>query len=773
MALKPREGARGGAPNSMMLRRTLFLLSVCGVAAFAVLAARLWQLQIVRHDELEAGAIAQQVRETTVGAPRGAIYDAKGNVLAMSAGVDTVYLSPAEIELHGEDAAAIARGLADILGLDYDYVYEKTQNTGSWYEVVARKLEEDEARLVREFKEAGGYNGIKIEADTKRYYPNGSLACHVIGFTGLDNTGLGGIEARYDSFLSGRDGYIMRTTTAAGTDMLYTSWEDYFDAAPGCDIQLTIDASIQYYVEKHLKQAVEDYDIRNGAAAICMEVDTGAILAMASLGDFDLNDYQAISPEALAEIDAEAQTEEERAGLIAAEQQLMWRNKAISDTYEPGSTFKIITLAMALEEGLVDENSQFFCGGSVSVPGRNTPVKCWKSGGHGSQNLTQAVQHSCNVAFVNIGRLIGEERFYDYAEAFGFFERSGDGSAQLTGRTGIDLGGESGSIWWSEDVFCNPENLSQLAAASFGQTFNITPLQLITAVSACVNGGELMRPYLVKSVTSPAGESEVHEPERLRQVISERTSETLCAILEQVVGDPNEGTGRNAAVAGYRIGGKTGTSTKTTQEIAGTKEYIVSFIGVAPADDPEIALLVLLDNPGSESGIYVSGGQMAAPVVGRMLSDILPYLGYEPEYSDSELGSVDRAVPGVTGMSVDEARTALAGSGFGCRVIGSGETVTEQLPARGSVIASGSEVLLYAGGEPSGGATVPNLAGLTYAEARDALAARGLFIASGGAAAEEGRLVSGQDTAAGTDVGPGAVITVTLYDNDESLLGIY
>ena len=774
MAISQNRRPNDGAPNRMMLRRTLFLLSVCGAAAFVVLAARLYQLQIVRHDELESRAIAQQVRETTVSAPRGTIYDCKGEVLAMSAGVDTIYLSPAEIEQYGEDAEAIAEGLSDILGLDYETVYAKTQNSGSWYEVVARKVEEDVATQVREFKEEGGYNGIKLEADTKRYYPNGSLAAHVIGFVGTDNTGLGGIEAKYDKALSGTNGFIMRSTTAAGTDLLYTSWEDYFDAVPGSDVELTIDATIQYYVEKHLAQAVEDYDIQNGAAAICMDVDTGAILSMASLGNFDLNNYQAISDEAMAEIDASAQSEAERAELIAAAQQLQWRNKAISDTYEPGSTFKIITLAMALEEGVVDMNSTFYCGGSVSVHGRNTPVKCWKSGGHGSQTLTQAVQHSCNVAFVNIGRLIGEERFYDYAEAFGFFERTGDSSVQLTGRTGIDIGGESGSIWWSGDVFCNPENLSQLAAASFGQTFNITPLQLVTAVSACVNGGYLMQPHLVNSVTGPDGSVTEYEPVEIRQVISEETSAKVREILEQVVGDSVEGTGRNAYVAGYRIGGKTGTSTKTTQEIAGTKEYIVSFIGVAPADDPQIALLVLLDNPSSESGIYVSGGQMAAPVVGKMMADILPYLGVEPEYSDSELQTMDRAVPDVTGLSLAEAQSKLSEAGLGFRVIGSGGSVTSQLPAANSVIASGSEVLLYADAAPTGGGSVPNLTGMTYSEAIRTLAGMGMFVGSDSSVTDaDSQIVSGQDVRAGTQAGAGTVVTVTLYENDEELLGIY
>ena len=766
----------GGGPNRMMLRRTLFLLSVCGIAAFLVLAARLYQIQIVQHDEYEAAAIAQQVRETTVSAARGTIYDRNGVVLAMSAGVDTVYISPAEIERYDEDKEAIARGLSEILGVDYETILKKAGNTNSWYEVVARKVEEDVAEQVRQFKSVGGYVGIKIESDTKRYYPNGSLAAHVIGFVGLDNTGLGGIESRYDSVLSGESGYVMRSTTAAGTDMLYSSYEDYVDARDGDSISLTIDAVIQNYVEKHLTQAVEDYDIQNGAAAICMEVDTGAILSMVSLGNFDLNDYQTISAEAQAEISSIAQSEEEYDELYALAQQQQWRNKAISDTYEPGSTFKIITLAMALEEGVVNENSSFYCGGSMNVLGRGSPLKCWKYGGHGPQSLTQAVQHSCNVAFVNIGQLVGEEKFYEYAEGFGFIERTADTSQQLTAKTGIDLGGESGSIWWSEDVFCNPENLSQLAAASFGQTFNITPIQLITAVSACVNGGRLMQPYLVQSVEDPQGNLVSQtEPQVVRQVVSEETSASVRRILEQVVSDQTEGTGHNAYVAGYRIGGKTGTSTKTTKEISGEKEYIVSFIGFAPADDPEVAILVLLDDPSSESGIYISGGQMAAPVVGKMMADILPYLGYEPEYTDSELAAADKAVPELTGMSITQAKSALSESGLGCRVIGEGDTVTDQLPRAGAVIAAGSEVLLYAGQNPAPTTeTMPDLRGLSYEAARQRLGELGLYLtAENGVTDPAAQLVSAQSTAPGEELAHGSVVGVTLYENEASMLGEY
>ena len=774
------EGANGrrtgGGPNRMMLRRTLFLLSVCGIAAFIVLAAKLYDIQIVHHDEYEAAAIAQQVRETTVSAARGTLYDRNGRILAISAGVDTIYISPAEIERGHEDAEAIAKGLSEILGVDYETILKRAQNTKSWYEVVARKVEPEVSEKVREFKAEGGYSGIKIEADTKRYYPNGSLASHVIGFVGLENKGLGGIEARYDSLLSGKKGYVMRSTTAAGTDMLYSSYEDYVDAEDGQSLSLTIDSTIQYYIEKHLAQAVADYDIQNGAAAICMEVDTGAILSMASLGNFDLNDYQTISAEAEAEIRAAAQSDEEYNELYSLAQQLQWRNKAISDTYEPGSTFKIITLAMALEEGVVSENSSFYCGGSMNVLGRGSPLKCWKYGGHGSQSLTQAVQHSCNVAFVNIGQLVGEEKFYEYAEGFGFIERTQDTSQQLTAKTGIDLGGESGSIWWSEDVFCNPENLSQLAAASFGQTFNITPIQLITAVSACVNGGRLMKPYLVQSVEDSDGNIVSQtEPELVRQVISEETSATVRKILEQVVGDQKEGTGHNAYVAGYRIGGKTGTSTKTTEEIAGNKEYIVSFIGFAPADDPEIAILVLLDDPSSESGIYISGGQMAAPVVGKMMADILPYLGYEPEYTDAELENIDRPVPEVAGMSLAEAQRALTESGFKSRIIGEGDTVTDQLPRSGVVIASGSEVLLYAGQSPAPTQeTMPDVRGLSYAEAVERLGDIGVYLSSGNSSTDAANLiVSGQSIAPGTAVEHGTVVDVTLYLNDTSMLGIY
>lgn len=772
--LDKREAASG--PNRQMLRRTLFLMAVCGIAAFLILLARLYKLQIVDHEYYEQLAVEQQLREAPTSAARGVIYDTNMNALAVSASVDNIYLSPAEIEMYGEDKELIARELSKILDLEYDDVLEKASRTGSWYVTLARKVERETADKVREFKNEYSLRGVRLETDTKRYYPNSSLACHLIGFVGTDNYGLEGIEAQYDSALAGSAGRTVRATNAFGTDLLFSQFEEYYPGEDGFDIVTTIDSTIQYYIEKHLKQAVEDYDILNGAGAIAMDVNTGAVLAMASLGGYDLNNFLEISPEAQAIVD-EAESEEEAQRLLGEAQTKQWRNKALSDTYEPGSTFKIITLAMALEENVVDLNSSFYCGGNVSVIGRTSPIRCWKSGGHGSQTLTQAVQHSCNVAFVNIGQRIGAETFYQYCEAFGFLNLTDDPDENLTATTGIDLAGESGSIWWSQNTFYSPKNLSQLAAASFGQTFTITPLQLITAVSACVNGGNLMQPYVVRQMLNPDGTvAYERKPTVVRSVISEETSEKVRSILEQVVGDPNDGTGRNAAVAGYRIGGKTGTSEKVSLEAqTGEKQYIVSFIGFAPADDPQIAVLVFLDTPSNESGIYVSGGQMAAPVVGNMMADILPYLGVEPVVSGEEAENMDVTMPQLSGLGLGEAVSRLEDSKLRYRTIGTGDKVTDQLPKAGVSIASGTQVILYLGAEPSGDMeTVPELYGMSYMEARDTLSYYGIYIQtiSPVTNAEE-QTVSSQSIAAGVQVEHGSVIEVTLISSDESMLGKY
>ena len=449
MAKSKTPPAGGRKPNHKMLSRTLFVLIVCGIVAFFALGIQLFNVMILKHDEYESGAIAQQVRRKEVTAMRGTIYDRNGKILAQSATRETVILSPADIRKNDEDAAEICRELVEVLGDKYGVTYEdlmkKAQKTDSYYEIVTRRIDPEEADALRAYKEEHECTGIWLAPDSKRYYPYGSLASHVIGFVGLDNNGLAGVESEYDNALSGSTGRIVRAADGQGTGILLVRYEDYSAAAAGQDVTLTLDATIQYYMEKQLKQAVEDYDVQNGAAAIAMDPNTGAILGMASLGNFDLNDYQAVDDKTLAAIE-ETESKEERQKLLSDAQQRMWRNKALSDTYEPGSTFKIITLSMALEEGVVSMDDTFPCGGSTMVRGRNEPLKCWKTTGHGSQTLTQAVQHSCNVAFVNIGQRVGAEKFYEYAENFGFLNLTGDKDATLTARTGIDLRNELNGI---------------------------------------------------------------------------------------------------------------------------------------------------------------------------------------------------------------------------------------------------------------------------------------------------------------------------------------
>ncbi|MBQ7473905.1 MAG: PASTA domain-containing protein [Oscillospiraceae bacterium] len=763
-------------PGIGMLRRTMFLMATCGIAAFAVLIARLYHLQITEHEKYESLAVAQQLREAASSPERGAIYDRNGVPLAISASVDNVYLSPVEIEMYGEDKDLIADGLSQILGIDRNEIYEKASRQGSWYVTAARKIERETADRIRAFKEEYGIKGVRLETDTKRYYPNASLACHLIGFVGTDNYGLEGIEAQYNAYLEGGSGASVRGTNAYGAEPMFGNYASYIAGSEGCDVITTIDSTIQYYIEKHLRQAVVDYDALNGAGAIAMDVNTGAVLAMASLDGYDPNDFLAVSEQARSTIEA-APNEAEAAKLLASFQARQWRNKALSDTYEPGSTFKIITLSMALDSGAVSLGDRFYCPGYASVIGRSSPIRCWKDGGHGSQTLTQAVQHSCNAAFVAIGQRVGAERFYEYCDAFGFLNLSEDPDENLSARTGIDLAGESGSIWWSRNTFCSPKNLSQLAAASFGQTFTITPLQLITAVSACVNGGKLMRPYVVAEIKNAEGEQVFRrEPEIVRQVIRAETSEKVRSILEQVVGDPNEGTGRNASVAGYRIGGKTGTSEKVSLEAAtGEKEYIVSFIGFAPADDPQIAVLVFLDTPSNKTGIYISGGQMAAPVVGAMMADILPYLGVRAEQDSSDSSNKDVIMPQTVGKSLDEAAAILRKAGLRFRTIGEGETVTAQLPAALWQIAKNTETILYLGAEISPEKeSVPNLAGMRYNDARDMLSRYGIYLHSLSTVIDGDRqCVSTQNIPSGAAVEHGSVIEVSLVSNDDSMLGKY
>ena len=751
-----------------MLRRTLFLLIVCGIAAFLVLIGKLFDIQILHHKEYESAAIDQQVRETALDSGRGSIYDRNMNILAMSASADTIYISPAEIVMYNEDPVFIAQNLSQILGVDYGKIMEMTQDTKSWYKTVAKKVEQSVSDAVREFKTENKLNGVKIEPDSKRYYPYGDLASHVVGFVGYENTGLSGLELSMNSVLTGSAGRVVRAKNAYGTDMLYTKYEDFYDAEDGYSVVTTIDRTIQYYMEKHLKQAAEDYGVRNGAAAIAMNVKTGEILGMVSLDNFDLNNFQDVSDRVKKQME-ETTDEVVRKTLFDQAQQTQWRNKAVEEMYEPGSTFKPITVAMALEEGAVTMDSNFYCGGFIQVVGDEgeNGRHCWKTEGHGMQTLTQCLQHSCNVAMIQIALQVGAEKFYEYVDAFGFNDT-----------TGIELRGEAGSLWWDEELFCAPWNQTQLAAASFGQTFNITPLQLVRAISAVVNGGYLMQPYLVKEIVNAEGETvSKTEPTLIRQVISEDTSTKMRSMLEQVVCDKVEGTGKNAYVAGFRVGGKTGTSTDTVQEAkTGVKEYIVSFIGVAPMDDPQICILVLLDNPDPDCGVYVSGGNMGAPTVGNMMADILPYLGVEANYTEEELEWMDRSVPNVTSLPVAVAQQRLEEQGLTYRVIGVGENVTLQMPAANSVVAAKSQIVLFADAAPSEDLEeVPDLTYLPYDIARQRLGYLALFINTDSHNVTDSQtlVVSHQSIEPGEKVEHGTVIRVSLSDSDTSTNGRY
>ncbi|NLA86396.1 MAG: PASTA domain-containing protein [Clostridiales bacterium] len=752
-------------PNKTILSRTLILMTVCGVVAFVVLAVKLYQIQIMDHDKYERLAVEQQTRESKVTAARGTIFDVNGKPLAMSASVETVYISPKEIEVYNEDKELIASNLAALLDVDKDKILAKMEDTNSWYKTIKPKIEKELADKVRQLIKDNKLKSVHLEPDSKRYYPNSSLASHVLGFVGSENQGLNGLEIQYNCYMQGTEGRIVRLKNARGTDMLFTDFENYYDAKNGNDVTLTIDATIQYYVEKYLAQAIEDYDVQNGGICLAMNPKTGELYALASFGDdgsFDPNNYASLSPDVLAEL-GEITDEEERKKAASDALNAMWRDKAISDTYEPGSVFKIITCATALEENVIDLNSTFYCGGLMDVLGRTKPVKCWKSQGHGSQTLTQAMQHSCNVALVNIGLKIGGDRYYDYLEAFGFFDK-----------TGIDLPGESKPLWWTRKEFANPKNMSSLAATAFGQTFTITPIQLVTAVSAVVNGGNLMEPYVVRQIADAGGNVVLaNEPTVVRQVISAQTSETMCEILEQVVGG-KEGTGKNAAVPGYKVGGKTGTSVDTTQEATtGTRRYAVSFCGIAPMDDPQIVILVILDNPTDKSGVYISGGNMAAPVVGRILSEVLPYLGVQPVYTDEEKANLDVPVPKLIDKSVEEAKQLLKKQGFTVRLVGDGDTVTAQLPSPNIAVAPGSQVILYAGAEkPSHMITVPELYGKSFQDAKKALEDAGLFLKSGGTLSSTATaVVSTQSAKKGEQVPAGSVVEVVLVD--KSIIGHY
>ena len=730
--------------NRIIQTRSFVLMILMGVVMFVLLFFRLFDLQITRHEELQGKAVNQQTRRTVVTANRGTIYDAGGNILAISSSAETIILSPLEIDNAVNDTEdpvswtkeSLAAGLAEILGKDASAIRKRMDNVKSQYEVIQLRADEDTAAKVRSYVDENKIAGVHLVADTKRYYPYGSLAAQVIGFVGDENTGLYGLEAYYEKELEGQSGLVISSKDQAENDMLYT-YEQYFAAKNGSDLTLTLDTTIQYYLEKGIESMVDKFSAANGASGIVMDAKTGGVLAMASYPNYDLNDFLTVSDQTLQErIEREEST-------VADMQLLQWRNKALNDTYEPGSTFKILTLSAALEEGVVDKTTTVNCGGSVNISGYT--IHCSNKNGHGLQTLVQSVGNSCNPAFINYGLRIGSEKFYEYMRSFG-----------LMNTTGIDLGGEAVGVFAADSSFTQLD----LACYAFGQNFTVTPLALIAAQAACINGGYLHTPYLVERITDSNGNVTYrHDDTPVRQVISEQTSATVRECLEYVVAS---GTGKNGQVAGYRIGGKTGTADKGQ-----TGDVVVSFLCFAPADDPQVIMLITMDTPSRATGTYVSGGNMVAPTASTVMAEILPYLGVEPSYSAEELLGMDTTVPNVIGMSVEEAKAKLKDRALSYKIVGDGETITDQTPAGGAIIPGKSSVILYVGEEKSTDkCVVPHLIGKTPSEANTTATAAGLLIRFSGTTGSESSSVRvlSQSIDEGTEVEAGTVITVQLGD---------
>ena len=723
--------------NRIIQSRTLLLMGVFGVLTFVLLFTKLYHWQITEHDDLQSVAVRQQTLRTTVEASRGTIYDRNGTILAMSASAETIFISPKEILENEQDQELIADGLAEILGLDAEDILKKMEKTTSQYEELVKKADDELADKVREFINENDLKGIFLRPTSKRSYPKGTLASQVIGFTN-DLGGAMGLEATYDDVLTGESGMVVTARDRDGRAVLY-QYDQYFDAENGCDLQTTLDTTIQYYLEKGVQELEARFGTGKGATGIVMDVNTGAVLAMASLPTYDLNSPSTIYNDFLTAGMTEEQIIENATDL----RNRQWRSKAINDTYEPGSTFKTLTLAMALEENVVDLNTGFYCGGNTTIEGQK--IWCSKRTGHGQQDLSTAFANSCNPAFINIGLRIGNAKFYQYMKDFG-----------LTEKTGIDTTGEASGFVNKEIEY----STLALACYAFGQNFNVTPIALLAAQCACVNGGYLYTPYLVEQITDQDGNVvSKHDPTPIRQVVSEETSALVREIMENEV---TSGTGKNGQVAGYRIGGKTGTADKVGGNV------IVSFVCFAPADDPQVMMLLTLDEPNKWTGTYVSGGNMVAPIASSVMSEILPYLGIEPSYTAEELVGADKTVPNVIGLGKDAAVEKLAVSGFTCRTVGDGDAVTDQTPVGGAIVPNSAEIILYLGAEKSTEkCIVPNVVGDSAATANQKIVNAGLIMGVSGATNASSSTVRAisQSIAAGTEVEAGTVVRVQFSDS--------
>lgn len=737
-------------PAQRLRQRTAILILLILVLGFGAAVLRLTYLTTVQSSELQESAVDLQLADTTVSAKRGTIYDANGNVLAESASVWQVVMSPVNFK-NDKQRQAAAKGLSEIFDLEYNDVLDDTKQQ-SHYVVVKRRIESDEREKVLELidtlkKDYSCSGVIQLLDDYKRYYPKNSLASSVIGFTGSDDQGLEGIEYEYDSYLSGTPGRIITAQNARGTDMPFR-YEQNVESEDGNNVYLTIDETIQSICEKYMQKGVEDNNVLNKGVCIAMDVNTGAILAMVTTDGYDLNNPYELSAKDKKKIKSTAKSKQAEAESAVLSN--MWRNKAVADTYMPGSVFKMCVASAALEENLVNEKTSFTCTGSIEVEGET--IHCSNISGHGTQSFVEVISNSCNPAFVQIGQMLGASKFRQYYQGFGFSDK-----------TGIDLPGEAEDSFWKEGKMGGVD----LAVASFGQNFSITPIQMITACAAVSNGGYVVQPHVVSKITDSKGNVIKTVDKKIkRQVISDDTSKKMNEYLEYNTERQGAAAGY---ISGYKVAGKTGTSEKKgvkKVESSFSEDYISSFCGYAPADDPQIAMLVFFDTP---DGDAYYGSQVSSPVFINIMSEVLPYLDVKTSYTDEELGYVDASAGDYTGVSVDEAKTAVEADGFTATVKGNGSTVISQIPTVSSGLQKGGSIVLYTDSDSqSETVSVPSLIGLSPDEVNDVASAYGLNVSFSGATTSSGTS-SSQNVEAGTSVSPGTVITVSFADSSSTL----
>ena len=758
--------------NTGQHRRIGIAMLFFGVLAFLPVFWRLYDLMVRNYDTYAALALRNQTRTTQVSARRGEIYDRNMNILATSVHVENVYLDPHELKQSGADIQKISDFLGELLEKDPDWIAEQAKDIKKRYKQVGSRVEEETASRIREFINDNGISGIHLEPTTRRIYPFGTLAAQVIGFTNAGGEGSEGVEASYDSYLTGKAGRVITTKGNNEMDMPF-SYENYVASQPGNSLILTLDATVQACLEKQLQIAVDRYAVQNGAFGLVMNAKTGEILAMATLGSYDPNHYLELSDEkTLAQLQQlqnsylsfpegsdgyEAGKQAYSTALDAARLK-QWRNRVLSDGYEPGSTFKVLTMAAALDCGAIDLNTSFHCTGSQQIPGRSQLLHCWRSAGHGAEQTPQALQNSCNIAFAHIALKLGGQRFYEYIEKFGILEK-----------TGIDLAGESKGIFFDKALVTNTDKwgTASLTSGSFGQTFKITPLQLVRAIASVVNGGDLLEPYIVSEILDAEGNTVMKaEPTVTRQTISKETSDIMRDLIRSVV---TEGTAKNASVVGFSIGGKTGTSEKIDvfdENGQRVQDKIVSFVGIAPMEDPEYIVLAALDTPSRETGIYISGGVMAAPTVGAVMADILPYLGVSRSYGPEDSAGQEIPVPDCCDLTAADAERKLKDMTLKTKTTGNGDRVTGQIPAPGQTVPGGSEVLLYLGENPEERTvTVPDFSGMNRQQAAAEAGKLGLYLLIAGNESLSPQVtVTAQNIQKNTEVSLGTTITLEFTD---------